>query len=56
MLKKIILSLSLLFCPLVALADQIKLNDGAPKTHVVLYGIFPHFFLSNLGYGLNFGA
>lgn len=38
MLKKIILSLSLLFCPLVVLADQIKLNDGAPKTHVVMKG------------------
>jgi hypothetical protein len=38
MLKKIILSLSLLSCPLVALADQIKLNDDAPKTHVVVKG------------------
>lgn len=38
MLKKIILSLSLLSCPLVAIADQVKLNDDAPKTHVVVKG------------------
>ena len=38
MLKKIILSLSLMSCPLIALADQIKLNDDAPKTHVVVKG------------------
>ncbi len=38
MLKKIILSLSLLSCPLIALAEQIKLNDDAPKTHVVVKG------------------
>lgn len=38
MLKKIILSLSLMYCPLVALADQVKLNDDAPKTHVVVKG------------------
>jgi len=38
MLKKIILSLSLLSCPLIALADQVKLNDDAPKTHVVVKG------------------
>ena len=38
MLKKIILSLSLISCPLLALADQIKLNEDAPKTHVVVKG------------------
>ena len=38
MLKKIILSLSLLSCSLIALADQIKLNDDAPKTYVVVKG------------------
>ena len=38
MLKKIILSLSLMSCPLIALADQIKLNDDAPKIHVVVKG------------------
>lgn len=38
MLKKIILSLSLISCPLIALADQIKLTDDAPKTHVVVKG------------------
>jgi len=38
MLKKIILSLSLIYCPLVALADQIQLNDDAPKTHIVVKG------------------
>jgi len=38
MLKKIILSLSLLSCSLLAIADQIKLNDDAPKTHVVVKG------------------
>ncbi|KGJ96725.1 LysM peptidoglycan-binding domain-containing protein [Colwellia psychrerythraea] len=38
MLKKIILSLSLMSLPLIALADQIKLNDDAPKTHVVVKG------------------
>ena len=38
MLKKIVLSLSLMSCPLVALAEQIKLNEDAPKTHVVEKG------------------
>ncbi|WP_019028806.1 LysM peptidoglycan-binding domain-containing protein [Colwellia piezophila] len=38
MLKKIILSLSLMSLPLIVLADQIKLNDDAPKTHVVVKG------------------
>lgn len=38
MLKKIIFSLSLISCPLIAFADQIKLNDDAPKTHVVVKG------------------
>ena len=38
MLKKIILSLSLISSPLLALADQIKLNDDAPKTHEVVKG------------------
>ncbi|MCP4985911.1 MAG: LysM peptidoglycan-binding domain-containing protein [Colwellia sp.] len=38
MLKKIIFSLSLISCPLLALADQIKLNDDAPKTYVVVKG------------------
>jgi len=38
MLKKIILSLSLLSFPLVAIADEIKIIDGAPKTHVVVKG------------------
>ncbi|TYK65815.1 LysM peptidoglycan-binding domain-containing protein [Colwellia echini] len=38
MLKKIILSLSLISYPLIVLADQIKLNDNAPKTHVVEKG------------------
>jgi len=38
MLKKIIISLSLMSCSLIAIADQIKLNDDAPKTHVVVKG------------------
>jgi hypothetical protein len=38
MLKKIIISLSLISCSLLAIADQIKLNDDAPKTHVVVKG------------------
>ncbi|MBU2870987.1 LysM peptidoglycan-binding domain-containing protein [Colwellia sp. E2M01] len=38
MLKKIIISLSLISYPLTLLADQIKLNDNAPKTHVVVKG------------------
>ncbi len=38
MLKKIIFSLSLISCPLSALADQIKLNDDAPEIHVVEKG------------------
>jgi hypothetical protein len=38
MLKKIIFSLSLISCPLIALADQIRLNDDAPTRHVVEKG------------------
>jgi len=38
MLKKIIISLSLMSLPLVGFADQIKLNADAPKTHVVVKG------------------
>lgn len=38
MLKKIILTLSLFACSLFSLADQLKLNDDAPKTHVVVKG------------------
>ena len=32
------LSLSLVSCSLLAIADQIKLNDDAPKTHIVVKG------------------
>jgi len=38
MFKKIIISLSLISCSLMAFADQIKLNDNAPKTHIVKKG------------------
>lgn len=38
MLKKIILTLSLLTCSLISLADQLKINEDAPKTHVVVKG------------------
>jgi hypothetical protein len=38
MLKKILLTLSLLACSLIALADQLKINDDAPKTYVVEKG------------------
>ncbi len=38
MLKKIILSLSLLTCPLLSLADQLKINDNAPKSYLVEKG------------------
>ena len=38
MLKKILLSVSLLSCSLLTLADQIKINDDAPKIHVVVKG------------------
>jgi hypothetical protein len=38
MLKKIILTLSLSVCSLISLADQLKINDDAPKTHVVVKG------------------
>jgi hypothetical protein len=38
MLKKIILTLSLFACPLISLAEQLKINDDAPKTHVVVKG------------------
>jgi len=38
MLKKITLTLSLLACSLISLADQLKINDDAPKTHIVVKG------------------
>ncbi len=38
MLKKIILTLSLFTSSLIALADQLKINDDAPKIHVVVKG------------------
>jgi len=38
MLKKIILSLTLLTCSLLVLADQLKINGDAPKTYVVEKG------------------
>lgn len=38
MLKKILLSLSLLTFPLATLADQLKINDDAPKTYIVEKG------------------
>lgn len=38
MLKKIILTLSLFACSLISMADQLKINDDAPKTHVVVKG------------------
>jgi hypothetical protein len=38
MLKRIILTLSLSVCSLISLAEQLKLNDDAPKTHVVVKG------------------
>lgn len=38
LLKKIILTLSLSACSLISLADQLKINDNAPKTHVVVKG------------------
>jgi hypothetical protein len=38
MLKKIILSLSLTFYSLLSFADQVKLNDDAPTTYVVVKG------------------
>jgi len=38
MLKKIILSLSLLSCSLLVLADQLKINGDAPKTYIVEKG------------------
>lgn len=38
MLKKIILTFSLLACSLISLADQLKINDNAPKTHIVVKG------------------
>jgi len=48
MLKKIILALSLVMCPLILLADQLKINADAPKTYVVKKGdtlwIFQTFF------------
>lgn len=38
MLKKILLTLSLFACSLMALAEQLKINDDAPKTYVVEKG------------------
>ncbi len=38
MLKKILLTLSLFACSLISLADQLKINDDAPKTYVVEKG------------------
>jgi len=38
MLKRIILTLSLSVCSLISLADQLKLNNDAPKTYVVVKG------------------
>ena len=38
MLKKIILSLSILTCPLLSLAEQLEINGDAPKTYVVEKG------------------
>ena len=38
MVKKIILTLSLLACSLISLAEQLKINDNAPKTHIVVKG------------------
>lgn len=38
MLKKILLTLSLFACSLLSLADQLKINDDAPKTYVVEKG------------------
>lgn len=38
MLKKILLTLSLFACSTITLADQLKINDNAPKTYVVVKG------------------
>ena len=38
MLKKIVLTLSLCACSLISLADQLKINDDAPKTYIVEKG------------------
>ncbi|MCW8864111.1 MAG: LysM peptidoglycan-binding domain-containing protein, partial [Colwellia sp.] len=38
MLKKILLTLSLLTCSFITLADQLKINDDAPKTYIVEKG------------------
>lgn len=38
MLKKILLTLSLCACSLIALADQLTINDDAPKSYVVKKG------------------
>ena len=38
MLKKIMLTLSLFACSLISLADQLKINDNAPKTYIVVKG------------------
>lgn len=38
MLKKILLTLSLFACSTISLADQLKINDDAPKTYVVVKG------------------
>lgn len=38
MLKKILLTLSLIACSTISLADQLKINDNAPKKYVVVKG------------------
>tara|TARA_R110002050_G_scaffold262506_1_gene402737 strand:- start:889 stop:2022 length:1134 start_codon:yes stop_codon:yes gene_type:complete len=38
MLKKILLTLSLLVCSTISLAEQLKINDDAPKKYVVVKG------------------
>jgi hypothetical protein len=38
MFKKLIFTLSLISSPLITIADEIKLNDDAPKTHIVVKG------------------
>jgi hypothetical protein len=44
MLKKIILTLSLSVCSLISLADQLKINDDAPKT----LGYFSYFLRATM--------
>ncbi len=38
MLKKILLTFSLFACSLISLADELTINDNAPKTYVVIKG------------------